>query len=120
MLQPNPLDPETMGQFDAVSTSLAMESGSKSLEQYKRAMKNIVSLVAPGGYIIIYTVFKNSCYAVGEEIFSCFPVTREEMIESLKETELRIEHAYESDCKGVEDLSPYEGGLVIVGKKETN
>lgn len=69
MHQPNPIYPDTMGQFEAVSTSLALESGSKTLEQYKKAMKNIVFYVAPGGYIIIYTVFKNSCYAVGEEIF---------------------------------------------------
>ena len=39
-------------------------------------------------------------------------------MESAKESELKIDNVYESYRKVVEDLTPFESGLVVVGKTE--
>lgn len=116
--QSNPLYPETMGRFDAVCTSLTLEASSKDLGQFRKAMNNVVSLVAPGGFFILYTVLKNPLYSVGDETFWCLSVSYEEVIESVTETGLEVVKCIRDRCMSDGDHVPFDGTVMVLGRKK--
>lgn len=116
--QPNPLHPETMGQFDAVCTSLALESSCKDLDQFRKAMKNVVSLITPGGFFILYTVLKNPFYTVGVEKFWCLSLTYEEVLDSVTESGVEVVKIIEDNCKVSGECVLFDGSVMVLGRKK--
>jgi len=51
---------EHEGPYDIVLNSLCFETACQSMEQYRAAMKNLVSLVKPGGFVLIFSTIRES------------------------------------------------------------
>ena len=44
---------------DTISTSLCIEAASPDVPSYAKAVKNVVSLLKPGGKLVVMGIFKN-------------------------------------------------------------
>ena len=49
------------GPYDIVFSSLCLEAASKSLDEYKNAMKRLVSLVKQNGYVLLFSTVRENC-----------------------------------------------------------
>ena len=107
-----------MPQFDAVSSNLALEAGCKDLDQFRQAMKNVTSLLAPGGFFILFTILQNIFYVVGDEIFWALPVTAKDVRESVVEADLEIVRTYENSSKQEDAICTYNGCMITLAQKK--
>ena len=71
--------------FEIVSTSLCLEAACTTFEEYKRAVKKLVGLLKPGGFLLMYIVERQTFYMVGEKKWFCLYLTLEQVKEALTE-----------------------------------
>jgi hypothetical protein len=62
-----------------------MECAGTTLSTYKRVTKNVVSLLRPGGYIVLATTLGEGEYTVGEKVLHNTKLTGEDVEEALTE-----------------------------------
>lgn len=115
--QPNPLYPQTMGDFDAVTSSFALISGCKDIVEYRTAMKHVTSLLQPRGHFIYATLLNSPFYTVGKEKFSTLSISMDKKQTALKDAGIEIVQLFEHRNKMNTDIVQYEGGVVVLGKK---
>ncbi|XP_065916898.1 nicotinamide N-methyltransferase-like [Dysidea avara] len=65
--------------FEIISTSLCLEAVCKTYPEYKAAVKKLVSLLKPGGFLTMFVVERQTFYMVGKKRWPCFPVTLEQV-----------------------------------------
>ena len=76
VLKENPLEPLKLEPFDAVMTILCLASAAKTEKEYQKSVKNIVSLINPGGYFIQQSAIF-TYYTLGSTEFDGLRLTRE-------------------------------------------
>nr|CAA9294624.1 hypothetical protein AVDCRST_MAG63-4677 [uncultured Armatimonadetes bacterium] len=81
----NPLGPERRGFYPLVTTHYCAEGATHEKETWRRYMRNIASLVRPGGTLILSACGAADHYTVGEHRFPCAGVTGEDVLGSLRE-----------------------------------
>lgn len=96
--QGDPLYPNTYDQFDAVSSSLTLESACADAGQYSRAMHNVTSLLKQGGHLILIGKLNETYYMCGEERFSVLSVNKDLVFTAMTEAGLDNIAWYEVDC----------------------
>lgn len=69
----NPLEAE-YEPFDIVASNFCPESIAHNEEPFLQAVKNITSLIAPNGFIVMTLLRNGTSYKVGSESFQAFPV----------------------------------------------
>ena len=75
--QDNPVAPLNLKFLDCITSSLCLEVASKDETNYRQVMKNITSLIKPGGHLVLFGIINEKCYPVGEETFFSLPVDEE-------------------------------------------
>ncbi|CAI5795392.1 nicotinamide N-methyltransferase-like [Podarcis lilfordi] len=83
--QASPLGPVALPPADCLMSSLCLEGACKDLPTYRSALKNISSLVKPGGHLILGSVLKETYYKVGQQPFSGLYLEWASVEEALKE-----------------------------------
>ena len=113
----NPLDPESFEKFDAVTTCLALQSGTSNVAQYTTAMQNIASLIKPRGYFVGIAEITCPVYAVGSEKFSCVVLTRDDILTACKVSGVEVLQIFDESIQlnavSAEPLVVY----AVLGKK---
>lgn len=71
-------------QFDVVTSIFCLEYASETKNEYKRAVKNAIKLIKPGGYLVQGGVLHADEYCFAGVRFKCHFLTREEVVETLK------------------------------------
>ena len=71
--------------FEIVSTSLCLESACATYIQYKEGIKKLVSLLKPGGYLLMIIVERETFYVDGKKKWSTLYLTLEQVEEALAE-----------------------------------
>ena len=115
--QSNPLHPTDLGLFDAVTTYGALQSGATNNEEYQAVMKNVVSLLKPGGYFIEVVIMGCPFYFVGDEKFWCLPVTKDDVVDAFGEAGLEVVQVIERQIPVDADFSKCFGSLAVLGRK---
>ncbi|XP_065917675.1 nicotinamide N-methyltransferase-like [Dysidea avara] len=69
--------------FEIISASLCLEVACSTYLEYKAAVKKLVTLLKPGGFLTMFVVERETFYMVGEKRWPCFPVTLEQVKEAL-------------------------------------
>ena len=92
-------------------------SGTQNVDQYKTAMKNIVSLLKPGGFFIEVVAVECPFYVVGSEKFSCVSLTTDDVLTACKESGVEVLQSFEEQIPVDADYSKCLGTLVVLGKK---
>ncbi|XP_075694870.1 nicotinamide N-methyltransferase-like isoform X2 [Rhinoderma darwinii] len=107
----NPLQPHCLPLTDCVLIAGCIICGHKTITDFKNAIKNIVSLVKPGGHLIISDYLGASYYMVGEAKFPVLSIDENVLEEAVVESGCTVEDLQtfkdlnytdkEFDCKNV-------------------
>ncbi|KAM4651557.1 indolethylamine N-methyltransferase-like [Discoglossus pictus] len=89
----NPLDPLVLPPSDCLISSLCLEAACRDMDTFCAALKHIISLVKPGGHLVMITVLQETFYMVGEKRFSCLYLERSSVEEAVKEAGCTIKHS---------------------------
>ncbi len=81
----DPLGADMRGFYPLVTTHYCAEGATNSKSTWERYMRNICSLVAPGGMIILSACGAADFYMVGERRFPCAGVTAQDILGSLSD-----------------------------------
>ncbi|TFK01967.1 28S ribosomal protein S22 [Platysternon megacephalum] len=115
----NPMDPIVLPPADCLVSSLCLECACKDLTTYRIALKNISSLLKPGGHLVLNGVLGCSFYMVGPKRFSSFVLRDEFLREALSETGFIIQE-FEVLVRddNIDDRSDFSGKFFILARKE--
>ncbi|XP_068119868.1 nicotinamide N-methyltransferase-like [Hyperolius riggenbachi] len=121
VLKCNPMDPVVLSQADCLLSTVCLETACKDLETQVTALKNISTLLKPGGHLVIVFTLECPYYMVGDVKFSYLFMTEACVRESLSKAGYVIEkfemsknsdHFWEPSAK----LASH---LVVVARKNT-
>lgn len=115
---PNPLDPIQLDQVDVICTSACLESASSDKEKYNIAMKNVVSLLKPGGKLILIGILNCTHYSVGSERFQCVSLTKDDVVNTVKKNDLKMIEIFDDDSSFDGDAAPFNGSVIILAEKK--
>ncbi|XP_073459261.1 nicotinamide N-methyltransferase-like [Aquarana catesbeiana] len=87
----NPLEPNSLPLTDCVIIAGCLICASKNSEEFKTSLKNVVSLIRPGGHLIINDYLGASYYAVGEAKFSVLSLDENIVREAVAESGCEIQ-----------------------------
>ncbi|XP_042331564.1 nicotinamide N-methyltransferase-like [Sceloporus undulatus] len=79
----NPMAPLSLPQVDCVLSSECLEAACSDHESYRTAVKNISSLLKPGGHLVLCGVLETTFYMVGSRKFSSLFLTEKFLREAL-------------------------------------
>ncbi|XP_077313833.1 nicotinamide N-methyltransferase-like [Lithobates pipiens] len=87
----NPLEPNSLPLADCVIIAGCLICASKNDEEFKTVLKNVVSLIRPGGHLIINDYLGASYYLVGEAKFSVLSLDENIVREAVSESGCEIQ-----------------------------
>ena len=76
--------------FEIVSTSLCLETACTTYTQYKHAVRKLVGLLKPGGFLVMFGVECETYYVVGKKKWPSLHLTLEQVKEALTEAGTNI------------------------------
>ncbi|VDN06316.1 unnamed protein product [Thelazia callipaeda] len=100
-------------QFHVVVSLFCFEYSSENVEDYSRAVRNAVKLIEPNGFLIQGGVLRENDYYFGDQKYRCHYLTKEQIIESLKENNMTTEKGQNYKWFEVDDVF-----LLITKKKD--
>ncbi|XP_072467156.1 nicotinamide N-methyltransferase-like [Notamacropus eugenii] len=115
--QAQPLGPASLPQADCLLTAYCLEAACKDLPTYQQALKNLNSLLKPGGFLVLICALKSNYYMMGNERFSCLPLTQEEIEASLEKAGFMSEQIDVFPLNFSRTYTYNEGILYLVGRK---
>ncbi|KAM4691841.1 nicotinamide N-methyltransferase-like [Rhinophrynus dorsalis] len=119
VLQRNPVDPVVLPQVDCVLCSLCLEGASKDFETYIAVLKNITSLLKPGGHLVMCGTLGCTFYTVGKVRFTPLTTNEEFLRGALNVAGYDIERLeFSVKPEGyVSDTADYSAYFVVQAKK---
>jgi hypothetical protein len=101
----DPLGPQMCGRFPLVTTHYCAEGATNSKVMWGIYMRNITSLVAPGGTLIVSACGAADFYTVGDRVFPCAGVNAHDMLTCLDangftDVDLRVRHVPDHSSQG--------------------
>ncbi|XP_040181995.1 nicotinamide N-methyltransferase-like [Rana temporaria] len=87
----NPLEPNSLPLTDCVIVAACLICACKTVEEFKTALKNIVSLIRPGGHLIVNDYLGASYYLVGKAKFSVLSLDENILREAVTESGCEIQ-----------------------------
>ncbi|XP_053547549.1 indolethylamine N-methyltransferase [Bombina bombina] len=88
----NPVEPLVLQPSDCLITSLCLEAACKDTPTFRCALKNITSMIKPGGHLVMITVLQETFYMVGETKFSCLYLEKTSVEVAVKEAGCSIKY----------------------------
>ncbi|XP_067326713.1 nicotinamide N-methyltransferase-like [Anolis sagrei] len=113
----NPLDPLVLKPVDCVISSYCLESACNDLPAYCSAMKNVGSLVKPGGHLIFVVAVEGTYYVVGPHKFSCLYLTPEMIREAVKGAGFEVLWSQGLELTSRPSMCDAKDTLFLVAKK---
>jgi hypothetical protein len=101
------------GSIGIVVTIFTLEYCCNTVEEYKGAIKRVVSLIKSGGYLVMGGILEETWCSFGGKKFTCLYVTKEFMLDCLREAGLIID--FESKEQTI--LHEINGMFLIAAKK---
>ena len=93
-------------------------SGTKDIAEYTAVMKNVLTLLKPGGYFIEIAAIACPFYEVGGKKFSCVCLKQGDVLTAFKESNVEVLQTFdETVVKDDADPSKSFGSFVVLGKK---
>lgn len=89
--QSRPLGAVSLPQADCLLSMLCLDAACPDLPAYHTALRNLSSLLKPGGYLVIMDALKSSCYMIGEQRFSSLCLGREAIEAAVRQAGYTIE-----------------------------
>ncbi|XP_067326973.1 nicotinamide N-methyltransferase-like [Anolis sagrei] len=113
----NPLDPLVLQPVDAVISTFCLESACDDLPTYCSAMKNVGSLVKPGGHLIFAAIMEENYYMVGSHKFGCLYLMPEMVRDAVKGAGFEILWSQGFGLTSLPSNCDAKGTFFLVAKK---
>ncbi|NWR85106.1 NNMT methyltransferase, partial [Furnarius figulus] len=106
----NPTGPVSLPPADCIVSTLCLEAACKDLPTFCSALRNIGTLVKPGGHLVMVTVLSETYYGFNQQVFSCLRLEKHEVEAAVEAAgfEVRLSEVQpytvsdeRTDCKGV-------------------
>ncbi|XP_069596939.1 indolethylamine N-methyltransferase-like [Ranitomeya imitator] len=117
----NPLDPAEIPLADCLITALCLETACRDTDAYFCSLKNITTLLKPGGYLVLIGVLGDSFYKVGEKTFFCLPLDEQTVRNAVTDAGYRIkdlEVYYISDQASSAHITDTYANIFLVAQKK--
>ncbi|XP_063293008.1 nicotinamide N-methyltransferase-like [Pelobates fuscus] len=117
----NPLDPLVISPADGLISTLCLETACKDINSYRSALRNITSLLKPGGHLVLIGVLGDSFYKVGQQTFFCLPLDAQTVrgaVEDAGYTIKEMDVFLIPDVASHLDITDSYGNFFLVARKE--
>lgn len=85
---------KALAPFDVVTSVHCIEFASSTSEEYQQAIRNVVSLVKPGGYFIYGGLLEKKFYQFGGRKYLSHYLTEAEMLSTLEANGIDMQNLY--------------------------
>ncbi|XP_018427127.1 PREDICTED: nicotinamide N-methyltransferase-like [Nanorana parkeri] len=117
-LKENPYDPVKMPQADCLISCLCLEAPCEDVEYFTNILRNLKNLIKPGGHIVIQSVLNCTYYYVGQKMFSCLSISKEEVEMAFEEAGYEIVQLKVTTCtEKQKDISNYDSYYFVHARK---
>ena len=102
---------------DAITTSLCLESACPDVPSYAKALKNVVSLLKPGGILVLMGMFDSSLYTVGHKVFKSLEMEKQDVHNAIEAAGLKVLKVYDGNRFRYDPSAPYKGSAIFHAQK---
>ena len=105
-------------QPDVIVTSLCLEGACTTYDQYKQALRNIASLLKPGGKLVLFGVLNSIFYRNGKHYFQDLTLTEDQVKNAVSGADLSINEKFtNTDIKMDQPFCKFDGAIVVYASK---
>jgi len=79
----HPLGPEREGYYDLIVSGFCLDAVSASKRVWRSCMRNVLSMIAPGGQLILHALHRCRAYKVGDRMFPGANIGVDDLAEAL-------------------------------------
>ncbi|XP_049713047.1 nicotinamide N-methyltransferase [Elephas maximus indicus] len=115
--QSRPMGPVSLPLADCLLTTLCLDAACPDLSTYHMALKNLSSLLKPGGFLVIVDALKSSYYMIGEQRFSSLSLGQEAVETAVREAGYTVEQFHVISQSYSPTMADNEGLFFLVGRK---
>uniref|UniRef100_A0A8C3J6E0 Nicotinamide N-methyltransferase n=1 Tax=Calidris pygmaea TaxID=425635 RepID=A0A8C3J6E0_9CHAR len=94
----NPTDPVSLPPADCVVSTLCLEAACKDLATFRGALRNVGTLLKPGGHLVMVTVLRETYYAFNNVVFSCLRLEKDEVEEAVEGAGFEVRFSEVQPC----------------------
>ncbi|KAM8927192.1 nicotinamide N-methyltransferase-like [Pelodytes ibericus] len=119
----NPLDPEVIPPADGLLSICCLEVACTDFTAYQTALRNISSLLKPGGHLVLLGCLGDTFYRVGNQEFFSLPLDEQSVRKAVEDAGYTIK---EMDVLNVRDTAPpahltgSNGNFFLLARKDPN
>lgn len=103
--------------YDLVISNLCIEAVAQTRKEWQRYMSNLLSLLRPGGYLVLSMVKEAFAYSVGNHVFGVLTLNENDVEICLKANQMRGDTIHISTIPATHPLYPYAGMMCITAQK---
>ncbi|XP_068935796.1 nicotinamide N-methyltransferase-like [Petaurus breviceps papuanus] len=118
--QSHPLGPVSLPPADCLLTALCLDAACEDLPTYQQALKNLSSLLKPGGFLVFIDALKSSYYMIGDQRFPSLSLTQEAVEDAVGKAGFRIQEFEIIPQSYSRSRAENEGLFYLVGQKLNN
>uniref|UniRef100_A0A8D0Q6T6 Indolethylamine N-methyltransferase n=1 Tax=Sus scrofa TaxID=9823 RepID=A0A8D0Q6T6_PIG len=115
--EPHPLGPAQVLPADCVLTLLALECACHDVDTYRAAIRNLVSLLKPGGYLVTAVTLGFQGYIVGNKNFFGLHLEKETVEKALQDAGCQVLRCQHSPISYTETFCISKGMCFAVARK---
>lgn len=115
--QSQPLGEVSLPPADCLLSTLCLDAACPDLPTYRTALRNLGSLLKPGGCLVLVDALKSSYYMIGEQRFSSLPLGWEAVQDAVEEAGYTIEQFEVISQNYSSATANNEGLFSLVGRK---
>jgi hypothetical protein len=107
------------GLYDIVLTNFCAESATSDRQQWLAYATNIVSMVKPGGFLVMTALKGATRYSVGSQSFPAVDITEQDLVKLFEENEFSGKSIEIRTIAADRPTRDYEGLMLAVAQKES-
>lgn len=115
--QRRPLGAASLPPADCLLSTLCLDAACPDLPAYRAALRNLSSLLKPGGYLVLMDALKSSYYMIGEQRFSSLSLDQEAIEAAVREAGYTIEQFEVISQSYSPTMANNEGLFSLVARK---
>lgn len=73
-------------QYDLVVSSMCLEAAASDTEEWRQCVRNLATLIKPGGALLLIAVKRARSYSVGDAVFGVVPISETDLHTALNAT----------------------------------
>ncbi|NXC36299.1 NNMT methyltransferase, partial [Campylorhamphus procurvoides] len=113
----NPTAPVSLPPADCIVSTLCLEGACKDLPTFRSALRNIGTLVKPGGHLVMLTTLGDTYYTFNKQVFSCLHVEKHEVEAAVEAAGFEVKLSEVQPYTVSDDRMDCSGFLGLVARK---